>query len=92
MILLTIKDRNKYLLELNNDDKIGQLYGKIDYDLHNILLRDGPIVIYRNNDTKEDKVLIGEYGDYHSDLFPQMINFDKSYFGRGYIGISHAHL
>ena len=81
---VNISDRNKYLLELDNDDKIGQFYGEIDYDPHNISLRNGPIVIYRNNDTKEDKVLIGEYGDCHSDLFPQMINSDKSYFGRGY--------
>lgn len=81
---ININDRNKYLLELDNDDKIGQLYGEIDYDPHNVSLRNGPIVIYRNNDTKEDKVLIGEYGDYHSELVPQMTNPDKAYFGRGY--------
>lgn len=81
---VNISDRNKYLLELDNDDKIGQLYGEIDYEPHNVSLRNGPIVIYRNNDTKEDKVLIGEYGDYHSDLVSQMANSDKAYFGRGY--------
>lgn len=59
-------ERNKYLLELDNDDKIGQLYGEIDYDPHNLQFRDAPIVVYRDfSDGGKDKILIGRYGEFH---------------------------
>ena len=59
-------ERNKYLLELDNDDKIGQLYGEIDYDPHNTQFRDAPIVVYRDfSDGGKDKIIIGKYGEFH---------------------------
>lgn len=59
-------ERNKYLLELDNDDKIGQLYGEIDYDPHSLQFRDAPIVVYRDfSDGGKDKIIIGRYGEFH---------------------------
>lgn len=78
---LHIKDRNKYLLELDNYDKIGQYYGEINYNPHNISLRNGPIVVYRDKNGK-DHILIGNYGDFHHELI--LKNHDNKYYGRGY--------
>ena len=78
---LHIKDRNKYLLELDNDNKIGQYYDEIDYDPHNVSFRDGPIVIYRDKNNN-DHVIIGRYGEFHHELI--LSNFDSIHYGRGY--------
>lgn len=78
---LHIKDKNKYLLELDNDDKIDQYYGEINYDPHNVSFRDGPIVIYRDKNNK-DHVLIGNYCDFHHELI--LKNHNNKYYGRGY--------
>lgn len=80
---LHIKDKNKYLLELDNDDKIGQYYGEINYDPHNTNLRDGPVVIYRDKNNK-DHVLIGNYGDFHHELNTENCNYDNYHYGRAY--------
>ena len=78
---LHIKDKNKYLLELDNYDKIGQYYGEINYNPHNVSLRNGPIVVYKDKNNK-DHVLIGNYGDFHHELI--LKNHDNKYYGRGY--------
>ena len=63
-------DIYKYLVELDNDDKIGQFYGEIDYDPHSLSLRKAPIVVYRDFTSKpiKDIVLIGNSGDNHLSL------------------------
>ena len=78
---LHIKDKNKYLLELDNDNKINQYYGEINYNPHNLNLRDGPIIIYKDKNNK-DHVLIGNYGDFHHELLVN--NYDGKHYGRGY--------
>lgn len=79
-----IADINKYLLELDDDNKIGQFYGEINYTPHNISLRDGPIVIYRQKSTNKDVVLIGSSGDYHSDLGQYIHDADQQHYDYGY--------
>lgn len=81
----THEQRNKYLLELNNDDKIGQFYGEIDYDPHTIQFRDAPVVVYKDFlDNKKDKVLIGKFGEAHIDCINRE---DKDVFNKsnGYV-------
>ena len=77
--------RNKYLLELDNDDKIGQFYGEIDYDPHTVQFRDAPIVVYKDfTDANKDKILIGKFNEAHIDCIRRIDKsiFDKS---KGYI-------
>lgn len=88
-------DRHKYLLELNNDDKIGQYYGEIDYDPHNVSLRDAPIIVYKDNEG-EDHVLIGKYGQHHIDLYPAEEDRNNSYVAECYyytpcVFVDHPH-
>lgn len=54
-----------YLLELDNDDKIGQFYGEINYDPWSPMLRSGPIVVGKEKDNNNTYVLIGKYGEHH---------------------------
>ena len=68
-------NRRQYLLELDNDDKIGQYYGEIDYDPHDVDKRDAPIVIYRDLNNI-DHVLIGRFGQNHIDIYPNEYNKD----------------
>lgn len=64
---LDTTDIYQYLAELDNDDKIGEYYGEIDYDPHNVLIRSGPIVVYRDFSINppKDVVLIGKRGEHH---------------------------
>lgn len=64
----------QYLFNLDNDDKIGQFYGEIKYDPHDLLVRDGPIVIFKDKkDNNRDKVLIGTFEQHHVDIMPNDI-------------------
>lgn len=66
----------RYLFELDNDDKIGKLYGRISYNPQDEGLRSGPIVIYKDLNTQKNEVLIGKFGEYHRDIMPVDL-FDK---------------
>ena len=70
-ILNDINTNNKtYLINLDNDDKINQPYGSINYDPHDLDKRDGPILIYRDKEGK-DHILIGDFGQHHIDIWPK---------------------
>lgn len=87
-------DIYKYLAELDNDDKIDQYYGEISYDPHNLLIRSGPIVVYRDFSINppKDIVLIGAAGEHHStcikkkdpEIFNKCINNNVSYMDECY--------
>ena len=64
------KNIYEYLKELDNDDKINQFYGEIDYDPHDLWFRKAPIVVYRDFTCKpvKDIVLIGPDGDNHPNV------------------------
>lgn len=65
----------KYLLELDNDDKIGQFYGNIDYDPWNPDIRSAPIVVCKDDD--QTYVLIGKFGENHRGVLQRHPDISK---------------
>lgn len=72
-------NRTEYLLNLDNDDKIDQYYGSINYDPHDLGNRDAPIIVCREfneDNTWKDHILIGTLGEHHyhvQDRHPELM-------------------
>lgn len=89
------KERAIDLLNLNDDDKIGVKDSTtIDYDITNDYVRNRPIIIVKDINTRQDYVFFGPAGSSHgfyvanklaADCQAKNIQVDETYLGYGYL-------